>query len=131
MSGNNMQSRPIVSCVEEAVCPRDGHSFAAASIIRCYLYPVVVPTLSTAFGGNRLLAAQAMRLLLRLDAYLREVRADWNRDRFRRLMRLRPKAVKRLRRRWAILNPLPQLPLGSLSRRYHANLACYLYEFKR
>ena len=34
----------------------------------------------------------------------------------------------RLRRRWAKIAPTPAIPLGSLRRRYHANLAGYLYE---
>jgi hypothetical protein len=78
--------------------------------------------------GERLLVAQAMRLLIRIDRELREVRSDWNQDRFRRLMHARPKAVSRLRRRWLALNPSPTLSLGSLRRRYHANLTRYLYD---
>src|SRR5215210_3985798 len=76
--------------------------------------------------GERLLAAQAMQLLLRLDSELLEARAQWNQDWFRRIMRIRPKAVLRLRRRWAKLDPMPTIPLGRLSRRYHANIARYL-----
>ena len=76
--------------------------------------------------GERLLAAQALRLYMRLDSELREARAQWNQDWFRRLMRVRPKAVLRLRRRWAKLDPMPAIPLGGLGRRYHANLARYL-----
>jgi len=53
---------------------------------------------------------------MRLDRELREARADWNQDWFRRLMRLRPRVVARLRRRWEILNPLPPIPLGTLRR---------------
>lgn len=81
-------------------------------------------------NGDRLLAAQAMQLLLSLDRDLLEARAQWNQDWFRRVMRIRPKAISRLRRRWAKLNPTPAVPLGSLRRRYHANLAGYLYERK-
>jgi hypothetical protein len=81
--------------------------------------------------GERLLAAQAMRLLMRLDRDLLEARAQWNQDWFRRLMRLRPKAVIRLQRRWANLDPAPAIPLGNLTRRYHASLARYLYEHSR
>ncbi len=77
--------------------------------------------------GERLLAAQAMQLLLRLDTELIEARAQWNQDWFRRIMRIRPRAVSRLRRRWGKLNPTPVIPLGSLRRRHHANLAGYLY----
>ncbi len=78
--------------------------------------------------GERLLAAEAMWLLIRLDRDLREARAQWNQDWFRRLMHARSKAVSRLRRRWLALNPSPTLSLGSLRRRYHANLARYLYD---
>ena len=80
---------------------------------------------ATAWTADRTLAYEAMRLLLRLDGELLEARAQWNQDWFRRIMRIRPKAVLRLRRRWANLNPTPAIPLGSLKRRYHANLAGY------
>jgi len=79
-------------------------------------------------SGERLLAAQALQLLIRLDRELSEARADWNQDRFRRVMRARSKAVSRVRRRWNGLNPAPAVALGKLRRRYHANLAGYLYE---
>ena len=69
-----------------------------------------------------------MRLLMLLDTELRYARADFNEDRFRRIMRARPKAVSRLRRRWAMLNPQPAIALGSLRRRYHANPILYLYQ---
>ena len=77
--------------------------------------------------GESLLAAQAMQLLIRLDRDLREARAQFNQDWFRRIMCVRPKAVSRLRRRWAKLSLPPAIPLGSLRRHYHANLAKYLY----
>src|SRR5689334_9724996 len=77
--------------------------------------------------GSRLLTFEAGHLLISLDRDLREARAQWNQDWFRRLMRIRPKAVSRLRRRWAKLDPSPAIPLGTLKRRYHANLAKYLY----
>ena len=77
--------------------------------------------------GSRLLTFEAMHLLISLDRDLREARAQWNQDWFRRLMRIRPRAVARLRRRWTKLNPPPAIPLGVLRRRYHANLARYLY----
>lgn len=79
------------------------------------------------FSGERLLAYEAMRLFMRLDVELRYTRADFNQDRFRRVMRARSKAVTRLQRRWLKLDPQPLIPLGSLCRRYHANLACYFY----
>lgn len=72
---------------------------------------------------ERLLAAQATRLLIRLDTELREARAQFNQDWFRRVMRARPRAIARLRRRWANINPPPLIPLGSLRRRFHPNLA--------
>ena len=78
-------------------------------------------------SGERILASQALQLLMRLDHELREARADWNQGRFRRVMRARPKAVSRVRRRWSRLDPAPPIALGNLRRRYHANLAGYLY----
>jgi hypothetical protein len=77
--------------------------------------------------GERLLTAQAMTLLIRVDRDMREARAQFNQDWFRRLMRVRQFAVKRLRRRWAKVDPPPLLQLGQLRRRYHANVAKYLY----
>jgi hypothetical protein len=84
--------------------------------------------LASMLSGHGLLAAQAMRLLIRLDQNLRKARAQFNQDWFRRIMRARPKAVSRLRRRWSKMAPPPPIPLGSLRRRYHANLAKYLYK---
>ena len=83
---------------------------------------------SIVLTGGRLLTYEAMHLLILLDRDLREARAQWNQDWFRRLMHIRPKAVSRLRRRWAKLDPPPAIPLGTLKRRYHANLARYLYD---
>jgi hypothetical protein len=82
---------------------------------------------SVVLTGGRLLTYEAMHLLILLDRDLREARAQWNQDWFRRLMRIRSKAVSRLRRRWAKLDPPPTIPLGTLKRRYHANLSKYLY----
>jgi hypothetical protein len=120
-----MQSFPMVSCIEEI----SSGAAARTATIRCYLHPALTansrrPSLS----ADRELAAQAMTLLMRLDNRLREARADWNQDRFRRLMLVRPRAVTRLRRRSAKLSPPPRIPLGALRRRYHANLAGYLYD---
>lgn len=97
--------------------------------ICCYLDAEVSRwTWRYVLSDERLLAAQALQLLMRLDRELREARADWNQDRFRRLMRARAKAVSRVRRRWNGLDPAPAIGLGKLRRRYHANLAGYLYE---
>jgi hypothetical protein len=76
-----------------------------------------------ALTGERRLVAQAMSLLMRLDSELLQARAQWNQDWFRRVMRSRSKAASRLRRRWGRIIPPPAIPLGSLRRRYHANLA--------
>jgi hypothetical protein len=97
--------------------------------ICCYLDAEVSRwTSQWVLSGERLLAAQALQLLVRLDRELKEARADWNQDRFRRVMKARSKAVARVRRRWNSLNPAPAIGLGKLRRRYHANLAGYLYE---
>ncbi len=77
---------------------------------------------------KKLLVAQACRLLMRLDEDLMEARAQFNQDWFRRVMRVRSKAASRLRRRWGKIYPPPTIPLGNLRRRYHANLARYLYQ---
>ena len=101
---------------------------AESYTIRCYLDMSIVPKPRLlSLSGERLLAAQALQLLMRLDAELREARADWNQDRFRRVMHARMRAALRALRRWSHLNPQPLVPLGSLRRRYHANLAKYLY----
>ena len=95
------------------------------------LAPVIVferaETQPIVLTGERLLAAEAMQLLMRVDHDILDARAQWNQDWFRRLMRIRLKAVSRLRRRWAKLDPPPPIPLGTLKRRYHANLSRYLY----
>jgi hypothetical protein len=49
--------------------------------------------LPIALAGDRLLAFQALQLLMRLDRDLLEARAQWNQDWFRRLMRIRPKSA--------------------------------------
>jgi hypothetical protein len=105
---------------------------SALLTIRCVFPPPSKANASPyALTGDRLLAYQAIRLLMRLDTELRYARADFNEDRFRRIMRARPKVIARLRRRWAMLNPQPQIPLGSLRRRYHANLTRYLYQTRQ
>jgi hypothetical protein len=119
-----------INCIEERTGPRAAGSSGRALTIRCYVYPLVTTSPRPILKLDRKLAFEAMTLLMRLDRELREARADWNQDRFRRLMRLRPRIAARLRRRWEILNPLPPIPLGTLRRRYHANLAGHLYESK-
>jgi hypothetical protein len=100
-----------------------------ADTICCYLDAEVSRrTARFILSNERSLAAQALLLLTRLDQALNQARADWNEDRFRRVMRARPKAVSRVRRRWNSLNPAPDTGVGQLRRRYHANLAGYLYQ---
>jgi hypothetical protein len=96
--------------------------------IRCYsLPPLMRPATTVSLTADRLLAFEAMRLLIRIDGMLREARADWNQDRFRRLMRLRTRTAALFRRRWAKLDRPPVVVLEALRRRYHANLAGHLY----
>src|SRR5436189_188498 len=77
---------------------------------------------------DRSLVVQAMHLLICLDQDLSEARAQFNQDWFRRIMRARPKAVSRLRRRWSKISSPPGISLGNLRRPYHSNLAKYLYQ---
>ena len=103
-------------------------SHVEAGTICCYLDPRVSRWSSGwLLLGDRLLAAEALQLLMGLDRELRQARADWNQDRFRRVMKARVNAVSRVRRRWDNLDPAPAVGLGKLRRRYHANLAGYLY----
>ena len=127
MRGKAMLTSSI-NCIEERTDPRAANARGGALTIRCYVYPLVTTSPRPLWKPDRRLAFEAMTLLMRLDRDLRETRADWNQDWFRRLMRLRPRVVARLRRRWEILNPLPAIPLGTLRRRYHANLAGHLHE---
>ena len=122
-----MHIPPIVSCVEEVAPSCGGNAKGLALTIRCYTYPVISATTPKSLPPDRELVVEGMTLFMRIENEVREARAEWNQDRFRRLMRLRPKAVARLRRRWERLNQKPRIPLGSLCRRYHANLACHLY----
>ena len=120
-----MRTTSTINCIEERTAPGEVNASGALTI-RCYLYPLVTTSPLPILRPDRKLAFEAMTLLMRLDHELREARADWNQDRFRRLMRLRPRVVARLRRRWLVLNPQPSIALGTLRRRYHANLAGYL-----
>ena len=56
-----------------------------------------------------------------------KARADWNQHWFRRVMRARRRAVTRLQRRWQQLSRGNPIAEEDLRRRYHANLALYLY----
>jgi len=127
MRGEAMLTSSI-NCIEERTDPRAADASGGALTIRCYVYPLVTTSPRPTWKPDRKLVFEAMTLLRYLDRELRAARADWNQDRFRRLMRVRPIVVARLRRRWEILNPLPPIPLGTLRRRYHANLAGYLNE---
>src|SRR5437870_8482591 len=102
-----MRTVPVVSCVEEFAGSRGVNANGWALTIRCYTYPVMTTSPPKSLSRDRKLAVQAMTLFMRIDHELRESRAEWNPHRFRRLMRLRPKAVSRLRRRWERLNPQP------------------------
>ena len=123
-----MLTIPTISCVEEIAVTQEGKSIGCGSTIHCYCYPVVATAKRESLPRERELAIEALTLFMRIESEVREARAQWNQDRFRRLMRFRPRAVSRLRRRWERLNPQPRIPLGSLGRRYHANLGGYLYE---
>ncbi len=123
-----MLAIPIISCVEEVGAWRGVNANRQASTIRCYTYPIITTSPPKKLSLERELTIQAMTLFMRLESEVREARAEWNQDRFRRLMRLRPRVVARLRRRWERLNPQPRIALGTLRRRYHANLAGYLYK---
>lgn len=118
----------IQSEVRELFTERSG---LEVGTICCYLDAEVSRwTSAWVLAGERALGAQALQLVMRLDRELREARADWNQDRFRRVMKARSKAVSRVRRRWKGVNPAPAIGLGELRRRYHANLAGYLYELE-
>jgi hypothetical protein len=117
----------IQSTVSELVTERSPQF--EPDTICCYLDPEVIRRTSRwILSYERLLAGQALLSLTRLDQALRQARADWNEDRFRPVMRARSKAVARVRRRWNSLKPEPATGLGKLRRRYHANLAGYLYQ---
>lgn len=120
----------MTSCIEERIEPGEVDVDGRALTIRCYLYPLLTTPPRPLLKPDRKLAFEALTLLMRLDRELREVRVDWNQDRFRRLMRSRPRVIARLRRRWEILNPQPSIALGTLRRRYHANLTGYLNRHK-
>jgi hypothetical protein len=87
------------------------------------LPPSLAETRLNALAGDRLLAFEALQLLMRLDRDLREARAQWSQDWFRRVMHARSRAVSRLRRRWEKIERRPAISLGCLRRRFHANLA--------
>jgi hypothetical protein len=105
----------------------DRHSPAASSRLATENVEDLAEAVLPVLIGERLLTAQAMTLLIRVDRDMREARAQFNQDWFRRLMRVRPKAVSRLQRRWSQIVSSRPVPLGKLRRRYHANIARYLY----
>jgi hypothetical protein len=111
----------------ELVAP-DGALQSPASLSPEEFSVLVAEARPAALTGERLLAVQAIRLFIGLDRELVEARSQFNQDLFRRVMRTRSKAVLRLQRRWAKIASAPAIPLGSLRRRYHANLAGHLYE---
>jgi hypothetical protein len=108
----------------EPITKSDGEPENKTALVH-ELSDLLVEAQPIALTGERLLAAEAMLLLIHLDRDLREARAQYNQDWFRRLMHARSKAVSRLRRRWLALNPSPTISLGRLRRRYHANLTRY------
>jgi hypothetical protein len=116
-----------VSNVTESIAPSNEDAMPESALARANSHTFWPDADSVVLTGSRRLTFEAMHLLISLDRDLREARAQWNQDWFRRLMRIRPKAVSRLRRRWTKLDPPPAIPLGVLRRRYHSNLARYLY----
>jgi len=116
-----------VSNITESIAPPNEDAMQEPASVQANSGAFLQAADSVVLTGSRLLTFEAMHLLISLDRDLREARAQWNQDWFRRLMRIRPRAVSRLRRRWAKLDPPPAIPLGRLRRRYHANLAKYLY----
>jgi hypothetical protein len=116
-----------VSNIKESIAPPNEDAMQEPAAVQANSRTFLPDPESVVLTGSRLLTFEAMHLLISLDRDLREARAQWNQDWFRRLMRIRPKAVLRLRRRWAKLDPPPAIPLGALKRRYHANLARHLY----
>jgi len=116
-----------VSNITESIAPPNEDAMKEPASVQANSGSFLKDADSVVLTGSRLLTFEAIHLLILLDRDLREARAQWNQDWFRRLMRIRSRAVSRLRRRWAKLDPPPAIPLGRLRRRYHANLAKYLY----
>src|SRR5215213_8156371 len=115
------------SNITESIAPPNEDAMQEATSVQASSRGFLPAADAVVLTGSRLLTFEAMHLLISLDLDLREARSQWNQDWFRRLMRIRPKAVSRLKRRWSKLDPPPAIPLGRLRRRYHANLARYLY----
>ena len=116
-----------VSNITESIAPPNEDAMQEPASVQANSGSFLQDADSVVLSGSRLLTFEAMHLVISLDRDLREARAQWNQDWFRRLMRIRSRAVSRLKRRWAKLDPPPAIPLGRLRRRYHANLAKYLY----
>ena len=127
---SKMSSFPKAITDEGAMRANVGEPKAELNTIRCYLDSPLMRTAGPIeFNDeNRLLTYQALLLFMNLETELKEARASWNSDRFRRLMRARSSVVSRLQRRWNSIKPQPRIPLGSLRRRSQANLAGYFYE---
>src|SRR5258708_26393423 len=101
---------PILSCVEEVRALPDAKSSTTTFTIKCYVFSLVADSTLTALRPDRRLAAQAITLLMQIDGALRLARADWNEDRFRRLMRLRSTAVRRVHGGGQCLPPTLECP---------------------
>jgi len=78
--------------------------------------------------GEQLLAAQAMRLLMRLDSELFRGTSPIQSGLVSPGYAYPSESSFPTKRRSAKLDPPLIIPLGTLRRRYHASLAKYLYE---
>jgi hypothetical protein len=78
-----MSSFPIVSCVEEFAASRGVDANGWTLTVRCYTYPLITTSSPKPLPPDRELAVEAMTLFMRIESEVREVRADWNQDRFR------------------------------------------------
>ena len=83
----------MISCIKERIESGEVEVDGRALTIRCYLYPLLTTSPRPLLKPDRKLVFEALTLLMRLDRELREVRVDWNQDRFRRLMRSRPRVI--------------------------------------
>jgi len=74
------------------------------------------PAAQVELKGERLLAFQALRLWQRLTAALVSAYGEGERDRMKRIRRVRGLAAGRAERRTGALAPATRLPLGNLRR---------------